>query len=496
MMPSPEKEIEYLKGLVARRFPVYDVRVRPQVLSFYVNADLLTLETKFDELRRDLVPQGYIPIITKEGGEHVVHLQKRPPVRFMSNRVNLAMLTLTITTTLIAGALAWASYKELDWLTPAAFLFGFLTFSLPLLAILGVHEMGHYFTAKKYKVNASLPFFIPSMPPLGTLGAVISMRDPIPSKKALVDIGASGPLAGLAVAIPVTALGLWLMAMDPKVAPPNPGGNWVANFPVLYELMYYGLRPFISLPDNVVFHPTAFAGWVGLFVTAMNLLPAGQLDGGHIARALLGERAKYVSFLTIAAMFIMGVYWYAGWWFIALFLMLFGLRHPPPLNDLTPLKPNRKVLGAFAAFVLVLTIVFQPMEYVVPQAGLEIRAPTSDEVMSNATLEIPAGSTVLFQYAVVNVGNVAANVTMRINANNLENLGWNLSFERLTIDNRTELFPENPRVSFEFDSGMRATADISVTVPSSTPPSTWTFSVAIDQRDGPSLVLPVEIIVS
>ncbi len=191
MATNVDKEIEYVRGVVAARFPVYETRVTPQAVQFLVTVDPATMEAKFEDLRKELVPKDYIPALTKEGGEHMILVQRRPPQRFVNARVNLILFALTVATTLWAGAVLWAGYEDIDWLSLRAWGMGGLAFTLPLLTILGVHEMGHYVVAKRHQVKASLPFFIPApILPLGTFGAMISMRDPLPNRKALLDIGA------------------------------------------------------------------------------------------------------------------------------------------------------------------------------------------------------------------------------------------------------------------------------------------------------------------
>src|SRR2546427_4527635 len=329
MFTDVDKEIESVRAMIAARFPVYETRVTPQAVQFLVRVAPATMQAKFEDLRKELVPKNYIPLLTTQGGEHAILVQRRPAQRFVSWHVNLILLVLTIGTTLLAGASNWAGYANIGTFTGEAFLLGGLSFTLPLLLILGIHELGHYVVAKRYKVNASLPFFIPApFLPLGTFGAVISMRDPMPSRKALIDIGAAGPVLGLITAIPITILGMLLWGATPHPASANSGGTLLIDLPPLYRVLSY----FIPIPQDTVIHPTAFAGWVGLFVTALNLLPAGQLDGGHVARAVLGENGKFVSYGALLLMLGLSLF-YQGWLIIAIFILLLGARHPPPLND-------------------------------------------------------------------------------------------------------------------------------------------------------------------
>lgn len=365
-LPGVPAEFERLRAVVSQRFPVYETRITPNSLVLLVHVDPLTLERRFDELRRQMWEMSYIPVLRKEQGEHVVEVIRRPPRNTRGAYVNLALLAVTIASTVSAGAFLWLSWRGGFVLQPSDFFWGGISFGLPLLTILGLHELAHFVMARRHHVEASLPYFIPVPPPyllFGTFGAFISLREPIPDKKALLDIGASGPLVGFLAAVPVTLGGLVLSAHAAALSPANCGptvlgfnyGNILVGLPAIWSAFQFvlGVNP-ASL------HPLAFAGWVGILVTAINLLPAGQLDGGHVARALLGPRSVYASIAAIVILIGMGLV-YLNWILFALIIVLLGFRHPPPLNDLTPLDRKRVGVGIVAVLLLVTGFVVVPL---------------------------------------------------------------------------------------------------------------------------------------
>lgn len=410
-----KNDIEWLKSAVERHFPVYDIRVNFDLVAFYVNADESTLDNQFEALRLELKDKNIYPVLKNAGGEYIITIVRSPPGKRRGVIVNVIMLVITIFTTVMAGAVGWFSYMgQGDMFSAYNIINGTIYFSVPLLLILGTHEMGHYFMAKRHNVAASLPFFIPSFPPLGTFGAFISIREPIPNKKALFDIGIAGPIAGLIVAIPVTLIGLHLTGTVNQIFPEGagPGGSTFVSLPMLYTL----LAMFIPLPQNTLLHPMAFAGWVGLFVTAINLLPAGQLDGGHVARALLDDKARYISYGTVMALTFFGFFFsYTGWLFFAILIMLLGMNHPPPLNDTGKLGIKRQALGVFAAFILITCFVPTPMQYVPPDMAFDI----SPALPVNITAA--EGSTIIVNYTFNNTGNTAE--TVNISLSNIPG-GW------------------------------------------------------------------------
>ncbi|HEX2022314.1 MAG TPA: site-2 protease family protein, partial [Candidatus Thermoplasmatota archaeon] len=333
-------DLPAVRARLERRFRVYDVQTEENVLAFFIDPPVDRLEAEFDELKRELKEVGLVPLLKYQGGEHAIYVLRNPLRTRRGWKLNVALFVATVATTTVAGAFSAFEYYRRDFDKSQHFLeeyvgavlsldslwLGFLTFALPLLLILTIHEFGHYVAARRHGVEASLPYFIP-VPPfgiglgIGTFGAFISMREPMPNRKALFDIGAAGPIAGFVVAIPVILVGFALMAAQP-VHVGDDDGTISIGTPLLWDALAV---PF-QLDDASLTHPTAFAGWVGLFVTAINLLPAGQLDGGHIASAMFGERARYASYAAVVGLLglglspLLGLPGYDGWLFFALLI--------------------------------------------------------------------------------------------------------------------------------------------------------------------------------
>jgi Zn-dependent protease len=386
-------DIDTLKKIVIKYFRIYDTRWSEKTAAFYftMDSDKNKLEVNFEELRLELKSMGFLPRLSQDVGEYIIYVVRSPKVKKRNIWVNIILLILTIFTTTWAGTILWYGRtrvisNEFDiitpLLTPEVVLFGFLSFALPLMLILGAHESAHYLAAKRHKIDASLPYFIP-LPPvpfiLGTMGAFISMREPISNKKALLDIGAAGPIAGFLVSIPILIIGFTLEGMQTVTIIDMPENVFIFNEPLLFA----GLRAFFPTPENTPMHPTVFAGWVGLFVTALNLLPGGQLDGGHIARALLGKNAKYLSLIVIFALFVLSfITGFFLWIFFAFLILLFGSSHPPPLNDISPLGAKRQAIGAFCMAMLLICIHYAPIIIeTVPQYDLEFDCDNCDQVV-------------------------------------------------------------------------------------------------------------------
>jgi Zn-dependent protease len=365
------EEIDLLKKEVGQHFPFYDFRIQDITTVFFCNVDQVTLEQNFESLRQALSPKDFIPFLRKEHGEYLLYITKKPKLKEQPVWVNIALLIATIITTILTGSLLDISMQSMETyqniqalpnsfmvLEPQHLINGALLFSLPLMSILFVHEMGHYYISKKHHLRTSLPFFIPIPPILpgfniGTFGALISSSDPMPNRKALFDVGIAGPLAGFLVAIPVTIIGLLTSNVIPASSIGQ--GETVLGSSLLFMVLTSVFTP-VQSGFALDLNPIAFAGWIGLLITSINLLPAGQLDGGHIFRAVLGDKQKYAAWIAIFVMI------FTGWIFFAILVMfMIGTMHPPPLNDDTKLDTKRKLLFFVAVAILLLCFIPYPL---------------------------------------------------------------------------------------------------------------------------------------
>ncbi|MGA1792547.1 MAG: site-2 protease family protein [Thermoplasmatota archaeon] len=363
---------QMVEEITSRYYIIEERRFDESGIFMRVKVDPDSNEGMFDDLRRALKKHGLFPRLVQERGRNFILVFPLPKRKGKTNTVNLVLLIATIFTTVWAGSILWMSRTEelstmADIVTvlfdPEYVFMGGLTFAFPLLLILGTHELGHYFTSRRYGIDATLPYFIPIPPfisPIGTFGALISMKEPISNKKALIDIGAAGPIAGFIVAIPVTIIGLLLTKAYPVSMDLASGETVMIINP---PLLFHGFMALLGVPDEGVLYPTAFAGWLGLFVTALNLLPVGQLDGGHIIRGALGEKSRFISTGAMVLMVILGIVTgFITYIFFAILILILGARHPPPLDDISPLSKRQWLVFGLSIGIMALTFHPIPLE--------------------------------------------------------------------------------------------------------------------------------------
>ncbi len=348
-------------------------------------------KSAYDKLAASLEPLNVTPLFRNENGRHTVILVKgvvRPtPSRTWINGVFFffTLLSMPVGYILFTYNGPVTGNISIIFKSVLSQLGGGLAFAVSLLAILLAHEFGHYLAARYHHTAVTLPYFIPfPISPFGTMGAFIQLKQPPKNKRILLDIGIAGPLAGLVVAIPVLILGLYLSQLDHLPAAINQGvslegnsilyliakflvfGKWLPqpiNYGGLNPVLYWIRYVFTGLPvpfggTDVILHPIAWAGWAGLLVTALNLIPAGQLDGGHVLYVLLGKRARAVLPVILLTLIVLGTIW-TGWWLWAFLIFLLGRVYAEPLDQITPLDPNRRAIAILGLIIFVL--VFTPV---------------------------------------------------------------------------------------------------------------------------------------
>ena len=290
---------------------------------------------KFADLVFKLNSNGYTPSISSYKDNYKIKVAQKPESGESRTYINVVLFLLTVATTIFAGYILGGNIWKA------------MAFAVALLAIIGTHETAHYLTARKHGVKATLPYFIPAPTIIGTLGAVINIKSPIPTRNSLFDLGYSGPLAGILVAIPVLLIGLHFST--PAL---NQGASLIFFPPIIMTILSYLVAP-TTTPDQVLLlHPVAFAGWVGILVTMLNLMPVAFLDGGHISRSLFSEKThRKLSKVGIVITIVLG-------WFVMAILMIYLLRrvHPGALDNVAPISKGRKIIAVIMLVFFILCL--------------------------------------------------------------------------------------------------------------------------------------------
>ncbi len=388
-------ENDNLTPLASRIMRIEDVTWGDQKQGFIVRyrGQIYNPDTAaaYDDLAQALRPLEITPLFRIEEGRHAVILVAgvvhTKPSKIW---VNAVLFILTIFSVMLTGALFTPTETLPTTLGEGLrFVLSGWPFAAAMLSILAAHEFGHYLAGRYHKTDVTLPYFIPfPFSYFGTMGAFIQLKEPPKNRRTLLDIGIAGPLAGLVVAIPVLILGLALSPVQP-IPSVLPEGQIFEGNSILYLLLKYlvhgqllpqpadysGLQPAIywlryfftgaPLPTggyDVSLHPVAWAGWAGLLVTALNLIPAGQLDGGHILYVLLGgKRMRSILPFILGALVLLGLVW-NGWWLWAFIIFVLGRMHADPLDQITTLDARRKAVAILGIIVFIL--VFTPVPLV------------------------------------------------------------------------------------------------------------------------------------
>jgi membrane-associated protease RseP (regulator of RpoE activity) len=343
-----QEDFEKITPIVASEFQIQEALMEHGIPTYYLTWPQETKQT-FLRLLKRLEDMKLIAFLRKADGRIVLKVVPKPPIKPSNPRTNLILLLATVATTFFTGYIGFQETGINPIVSGAIF-------SAAILMVLGIHEMGHKLTANKKKIEATSPYFIPGPPPLGTLGAVIMQKSLPPNRDALFDVGANGPIAGFVIALLFSAVGLTLLI--PTTMPTDAGGlnlfpvSWLLLIPALSSLNL--IPPLTGANNGWALHPLLWAGWAGMVVTMLNLLPAAMLDGGHVARSTLaGDKPRLVlTFASVALLLLTGTE-FVIMAFLIVFMSMF--KHPGPLDDVSSLSRNRKLLTAALVAVFVLS---------------------------------------------------------------------------------------------------------------------------------------------
>jgi membrane-associated protease RseP (regulator of RpoE activity) len=390
---SPEDLQKYIEPIFRIEDITWGGMKEPSIVRYRGNLQVSDTEKAYDTLAENLKQYSLTPIfrIEEDGRQAIALLKTQPRAKPANPKVNLLLFIITVLSVLFVGILYGAGGvfpKSITEFWQALITSG-IPFTTSMIAILGTHELGHYFMGKRHGVLVTLPYFIPMPFSLwGTMGAFINMKEQPKNRKHLFDIGVTGPLAGFVVSLAVLFIGLKLseVASIPSVLSPGeayqlegnsfiymilkylvfgrllpqPSQYWIS--PIFHWLRFFFTGTPLPLGGvDVMISPVAWAGWAGLLVTSLNLIPAGTLDGGHIFQLLFGRKAaqKARPIILIILVFL-GFLWY-GWWLWVVLIYFFGRIYAEPLDQITPLDKKRKAIGYLALAVLFLTFTPVPL---------------------------------------------------------------------------------------------------------------------------------------
>ena len=350
---TSQTEFEKLKEIVCENFQIEEALIKHNIPTFYLKQPQETKQA-FLKLLEMLEPMNLVAYLRRHNGKIILKVFPKPSVKPSKILINWLLLFATVGTTFTTGYVLASNLTTVGGSIDP--IFGGITFTVAIMTILGVHEMGHKITANKNKIEATPPYFIPGPPPvlgggIGTFGAIIIQKSLPPNRDALFDIGMSGPIASFVAATIVTAVGL---TMSVPAKPVEEAVTLPAPLIMIFigELLrFYKLIPICPQDKVLYLHPVGFAGWVGMVVTMLNLLPAAMLDGGHIARSLVGDKVRAI--LTTISIILLLL---SNFWVMALFVLFLAMqRHPGPLDDVSSLSTKRKATAIILVAIFVLS---------------------------------------------------------------------------------------------------------------------------------------------
>ena len=327
-------DFHLVEASISQYFPIIESHTNDTATYFEV-ADYTP--DKFADLVKELDSEGYAPFISPHEDNYIIRIAKKPESGESRHHINLILFLVTLATTIFAGYILGGNI----WTA--------ITFAVALLGIIGTHEIAHFLTARKHGVKATLPYFIPAPTIIGTFGAVINIKSPIPTRNSLFDLGYSGPLAGILVAIPVLLIGLHF-----STPVTDQGVSMTFIPPLIMIALSYLVAPSVTPDQVLLLHPVAFAGWVGLLVTMLNLMPVAFLDGGHISRSLFSQRAhRKLSIVGLMVTLALG-------WFVMAILMIYvffkSKSHPGALDNVAPVTKGRKIIAVLMLVIFIICL--------------------------------------------------------------------------------------------------------------------------------------------
>lgn len=361
-----KKEFDTIQSLASPLFSYSSFRYLFDAYEFVG----VELREKFNYIADVFSRNGFWAFLREKDNIRRIVLLRAPPQKKENPTWNILLFAATLLTTTLAGTMLWLSFSHSLEITnpsqllsllldPKIFFYGALYFAFPLMLILGMHEMGHKLTSMKNKVDATWPYFIPFPSIIGTLGAVIRSKSPMPTRNAMVQLGASGPLCGFIIAVPILILGI---SMSKSV----PSGQITGGMKLGESLIFTFVSSLIlKVPEGyeVMLHPLAFAAWVSLFVTALNLMPMGQLDGGHIIRAIIGgDNNQKISYIFVGILIFLTLF-VSQWWFLwaILGILVSSMKSPGALNEVEGLTWKSKLLALICLVVFIITFILNPI---------------------------------------------------------------------------------------------------------------------------------------
>jgi hypothetical protein len=394
---DPSSKIDQFTRIVSQHLVIDQYRLGTSQeghIVHYTGTLIGPSEPAYDSLAVALEPYQVTPLFRQDDHRHIIILKAGiDPPETPEIRLNIILFFITFFSILISGIISTPGLETIElsaiWEHFKNNFSQSLGFAISLFSILLAHEFGHYFAARHHKTKVTLPYFIPfPLSPFGTMGAYIRLLEPPKNKKVLLDIGLAGPLAGLVVTIPVLIYGLSISAIE-KLPAVLPNGFTFEGNSILYLALkylvhgsllpepptyegllpaFYWVRYFFSgnpLPAggvDVLINPIAWAGWAGLLITSLNLLPAGQLDGGHLIYSLFGDRLKWIRPLVLIILVLLGFMW-SGWWFWAFLILFLGGLRAAPLDEITDLDPIRKVIALIG--LVIFFLIFMPVPLII-----------------------------------------------------------------------------------------------------------------------------------